>query len=421
MDISGKRMYSLLRKLDFERLSTFEGEKKAADIIAEEIRNAGAEPITETFDAPHYEIKNVKLEVTEPFKGTYEASGYGFSGNAAKDGIEADFYYLESFDQMCLDGVKGKIVLVAGGIGIDSYKKLIKMGALGFISTSGSWLDKKSDSDLEERMLREMFIDEGTIPGVCIRISDALKLVSSSPKKVRLTLEQSEGKAPSQNIIAEIKGTEHPEEVVVYTAHYDSVVFSHGMFDNASGTATIMELLRYFAKNPPMRTVRFIFCGSEERGLLGSKAYVAAHKEELGNIRLCINVDMTGPLLGFDCATVTGDMAICNALDFYKKEIGYAMEVRQDTYSSDSIPFADNGIPGINFLRKAAGGTTMVHCRHDTISQVDPDSMARTARFILDFSKVILNSVYFPIERKMPDNMVEKVDKYLRKKKPETK
>ena len=97
------------------------------------------------------------------------------------------------------------------------------------------------------------------------------------------------------------------------------------------------------------------------------------------------------------------------------------MEVRQDIYSSDSIPFADNGIPGINFLRKAAGGTTMVHCRHDTISQVDPDRMARTARFILDFSKVILNSVYFPIERKMPDNMVEKVDKYLRKKKPETK
>ena len=62
MDISGKRMYSLLRKLDFERLSTFEGEKKAADIIAEEIRNAGAEPIIETFDAPHYEIKNVKVQ-----------------------------------------------------------------------------------------------------------------------------------------------------------------------------------------------------------------------------------------------------------------------------------------------------------------------------------------------------------------------
>lgn len=421
MDISGKRMYSLLRKLDFERLSTFWGEKKAADIIAGEIKEAGAEPIIETFKAPHYEIKKVSLDVTEPFKHSYTASGYGFSGNAAKDGIEADFYYLEAFDEMCMSGVKDKIVFVAGGIGVENFKKLVKAGALGFISMSGSWLDKKSESDLEERMLRSMFTDEGIIPGVCIRTSDAMKLVESKPKKVKITLEQEEGEADSQNIIAEIKGTEISDEVVVYTAHYDSVVFSHGMFDNASGTATLMELLRYFVKNPPRRTVRFIFCGSEERGLLGSKAYVESHSGELDKIKLCINVDMTGPLLGYDIATVTGDMEICGALNFFKKEIGYAIEVRQDIYSSDSIPFADSKIPGINFFRRAAEGTTRVHCRHDTISQVDPESMARTARFILDFSKRVLNAVYFPIERKMPDNMVEKLDKYLRKKKPETK
>ncbi|MGN1094774.1 MAG: M28 family peptidase [Eubacteriales bacterium] len=421
MDISGKRMYSLLKKLDFERLSSFEGEKRGAQIIAEEIKNAGIEPVIETFKVPRYEIKKAKFEVVSPSYREYEVSGYGFSGNAAKDGIEADFYYLESFDEMCLADVKGKIVFVAGIVGVENYKKLVKAGAVAFISTSGMWTDKKSETDLEERMLRDIFTDEGVIPGVCMRISDGLKLVASKPEKVKLTLEQYEGEADSQNIIAQINGTKFPDEVVVYTAHYDSVVFSHGMFDNASGAATILELLRYFAKNPPLRTARFIFCGSEERGLLGSKAYVASHEKELENIRLCINVDMTGPLLGFDCATVTGDMAICNALDFMKKEIGYAIDVKQDTYSSDSIPFADKGIPGVNFLRRAAPGTTMVHCRLDKISQVDAASLARTAGFILEFSKRVLGAVYFPIERKMPDNMVEKIDKYLRKKKPEAK
>ena len=409
-------MYSLLKKLNFVRLSTTEGEKRAAAIIADEVREAGIEPKIETFMAPRYEIKKVKFEVTEPEAREYEVSGYGFSGNAAKDGIEAEFCYLESFDPMCLADVKGKIVFVAGGIGVENYKKLIKAGALAFIATCGTFTDKKSETDLDQRMLRPIHTNEGVIPGVCMRISDGLRLVASKPKKVKLTLEQDEGEAESQNIVAEIPGTKFPEDVIVYTAHYDSVVFSPGMFDNASGSATILEILRYFAKNPPLRTLKFIFCGSEERGLLGSKAYVAAHENELENYRLCVNVDMTGPLLGFDCVRVTGEDSLCHALDFIKKEIGYATDIKQDIYSSDSIPFADKGIPGVNFIRTAADGTTRVHTRYDVISQVDPAKMARTAGFALEFSKRIINAAYFPIDRKLPPEIIEKVDKYLRKK-----
>ena len=416
MEISGKRMYSLLKKLNFVRLSTTEGEKRAAAIIADEVRETGIEPKIETFMAPRYEIKKVKFEVTEPEAREYEVSGYGFSGNAAKDGIEAEFYYLESFDPMCLANVKGKIVFIAGGIGVENYKKLVKAGALAFIATCGTFTDKKSETDLDQRMLRPIHTNEGVIPGVCMRISDALRLVASNPKKVKLTLEQDEGEAESQNIVAEIPGTKFPEDVIVYTAHYDSVVFSPGMFDNASGSATILEILRYFAKNPPLRTLKFIFCGSEERGLLGSKAYVAAHENELENYRLCVNVDMTGPLLGFDCVRVTGEDSLCHALDFMKKEIGYATDIKQDIYSSDSIPFADKGIPGVNFIRTAADGTTRVHTRYDVISQVDPAKMARTAGFALEFSKRIINAAYFPIDRKLPPEIMEKVDKYLRKK-----
>ncbi len=417
MEISGSRMYELLKKMNFVRLSTFEGEKKAADILVKEIESIGVAPVVETFRAPRYQIKTAKLEVTEPVYKEYEVTGYGFSGNAAADGIEAEFVYLEALEPIDLVHVKGKIVFVAGGISADGFAKLIDAGVVGFISCSGTFRETKDSYDLEERMLRPMHIEKGQLPGVCIRMTDALALVASEPKKVRLTLSQEEGEADSQNVIAEIPGTEYPDEVIVYTAHYDSVVFSPGMFDNASGTATILELLRYYKENPPKRTLRFVFCGSEERGLLGSKAYVASHEDLLDKIRLCINVDMTGPLLGRDEARVTGEESLCHAITYFYKEIGYPMNVRQDIYSSDSIPFADKGIPGINFMRTAALGTTQIHCRYDVIETVTAQSLERTAKFIAAFSDRLVNAVFFPVDKKMPDNMVEKIDKYLRKKK----
>ncbi len=421
MNICGKRMMELLEKMNFVRLSTFEGEKKGADIIAEEIRALGIEPVYESFKAPRYEIKKVKLEVTAPFYKEYEVSGYGFSGNAAADGIEAELKYLEALDPIDLVDVKGKIVFMATGLRPEAFKTLIDAGVVGFISAHGTFRETAETLDLDERMLRPIHIEHGQLPGVCIRMTDALEMIASKPEKVKLTLAQEEGEGDSQNVIAEIKGTKYPDEVVVYTAHYDSVVFSPGMFDNASGSATILELLRYYKENPPMRTVRFIWCGSEERGLLGSKAYVAAHEEELKNIVLCINVDMTGPLLGRDEAKVTGEEALCHAITYFYKEIGYPMSVVQDIYSSDSIPFADKGIPGINFVRNAAPGTSQIHCRYDTIATVTGESMERTTKFIARLSDRFLNAAFFPVEKKMPQNMVEKVDRYLRKKKDEKK
>ena len=67
MDISGNRMYQTLKKFDFVRLSTYEGETKAAEMLCDILREAGAEPTIETFKAPHYEIKTAKLEVLSPF------------------------------------------------------------------------------------------------------------------------------------------------------------------------------------------------------------------------------------------------------------------------------------------------------------------------------------------------------------------
>lgn len=416
MDISGKRMYETLKKFDFVRLSTFEGETKAAQMVADEIKAIGAQPVIETFKAPHYEIKKVKLEATAPFSKEYQVTGYGFSGNAAKDGIEADLLYVEAFGEVDMLDAKGKIVLYCGGLGANEFEAAIKAGVLAIISTAGNWLDKKGNYDLDERMLRPRHTEKGVLPSVCIHINDAQQMIEKGVKRVRLVLEQEEGEADSRNVITEVKGTEKPDEVIVYTAHYDSVVFSHGMFDNLTGVVTLFELLRHFVKNPPKRTVRFIFCGSEERGLLGSKAYVADHGELLEKIRLAINIDMTGPLLGRECVRIIGEEALVHRIDYMAKEIGYSAAVWQDIYSSDCIPFADKGIPAINFIRQAAGGFSQIHCRHDVISRLSAGALAKTALFAEKVSDTFVNAVVFPIPKKIPDNMVEKVNKYLGKK-----
>ena len=421
MDISGNRMYQTLKKFDFVRLSTYDGETKAAEMICDILREAGAEPTIETFKAPHYEIKTAKLEVLAPFAKEYPVTGYGFSGNAAKDGIEAELIQLDAFDEIDLLDAKGKIAVYGGGINASGYEKLIKAGVLALICTGGNWLDKKGEYDLDERMLRPIMTEKGVIPTVCIHINDAQQMVEKGASRVKLTLEQEEGEADSRNVITEIKGTERPDEIIVFTAHYDSVVFSHGVFDNMTGCVTLLELVRHYLKNAPKRTVKFIFTGSEERGLLGSKAFVAAHEDQLANIRLCVNVDMTGPLLGRDCARVTGEEAVVHAISYISKEIGYPIAVWQDIYSSDGIPFADKGIPAINFLRQAANGFSQIHCRHDVLNRLSAKKLADTAYFTEVICDRFINSVVFPIDKKMPDNMVEKVNKYLAKKPEEKK
>ena len=98
------------------------------------------------------------------------------------------------------------------------------------------------------------------------------------------------------------------------------------------------------------------------------------------------------------------------------KEEGFSASVWQDIYSSDGIPFADKGIPAINVLRQAAGGLTCIHCRTDVITQVDAKYMAKTAAFLETISDRFVGATVFPITKKIPDNMVEKVNKYLGKK-----
>ncbi len=414
--VCGKREFDLLNKINFIRTCGTEEEKQAAQILADEVKAIGLDAAIESFDVDRWDIKKASL-VSDGKE--WEVTGYGMAGSTPEEGITAPFAYVQEATDVDLVHAKGKIVMINGRINDVVYKKLVKAGVKAFITFEGNIVDKREDTDLDTRNLRDWAIKEGKIPGVNMRTMDAHELVKSNPAEVTLTLIQEEGLATSQNVIAELKGTDPEAETIVFGAHYDSVPFSHGVYDNGAGSVIIMELLRYFKENAPKRNMRFCWFGSEERGLLGSKAYVEAHKEEMKDVALMVNVDVAGPVLGKDVAMVTADDGLRVAVDYLSKEVGFPITARQDIYSSDSIPFADNGVPGINFCRFGAPGGANIHNRHDVITSLAPENLKETTKFILTFSERLANSVVFPVPHSIPKEIVEKVDKYL--KKPEKK
>jgi len=101
------------------------------------------------------------------------------------------------------------------------------------------------------------------------------------------------GPTEVNNIVAEIRGSEHPEQFVLLGAHFDSWDLATGAQDNGSGSAEVMEAARVLAslKTPPKRSIRFALWGGEEEGIIGSRAYVKQHAAEMANCIANLNTD----------------------------------------------------------------------------------------------------------------------------------
>lgn len=122
--------------------------------------------------------------------------------------------------------------------------------------------------------------------------------IPGKAKKMTLSFSNEFYKKETQNVCFAIDGAIHPDEFVVFTAHYDhlgcmgdSVIF-HGAHDNASGTAAVMDFAHYYSENQPAYTTVFLLFSGEESGLRGSKNFVENPLVPLDKIRMLINLDM---------------------------------------------------------------------------------------------------------------------------------
>lgn len=411
--ISGQRQMDFVLKFNYIREAGTPTEEKAASLIREELKSFGMESVLSEFTFDTWEIRKAELTVTDPYNKTYQVTGYQRCGSTAGEGVEAEFLYVENGDDISLSHAAGKIVMVNEIVRKDMYLKLLKAGAAGFVSISGSPTDTGEDriprAAAIPQKIYEALNEKERIQGVGIHYLDAVEMVTEGAKRVRLTLLQEEVTRTSRNVEARIQGSDRADEILTLTAHYDSVPEGPGAYDNMAGAAIIMEVCRYLKKHQPRRTVEFVWFGAEEKGLLGSRHYIKLHEQELGKHRFNMNVDLAGQLVGGNVIGVTADPSVCSMLTYLAAETGIGMTTKNQIWGSDSNTFAWKGIPAMTLNRDGFG----MHTHYDTVDLLSAWSLERSARLLAHIAENLGNIDSIPFPQEIPEEFKKQLDEYF--------
>ena len=404
--MDAKQIMDIFKDTAYIRTGGSPEELKCAEYLVGKCAQMGLTAAIESFEVEMATLQEAKLVVDGQ---EITCKGYLCAGSGE---VEAPFYYLPNTDPYSLSQCNGKIVMVDVYMGYWMYQDLLENGAVGFITYDGN--ANYTDEDIDQRELRSFVSKGNKIPGVNINAKTAIRLINQGAASAKIILKQEEYKGESRNVVLDMPG--EISETVVLTAHYDSTSLSQGAYDNMSGSVGLLGIAEYFASHPHRYSLRFIWCGSEERGLLGSKAYCAAHEEELKNVVLNVNLDMIGCIMGKFIACCTSEEKLVHYITYMASELGFGIAVNLGVYSSDSTPFADKGIPAVSFARIAPQNTATIHNSYDTMALMKGEHMVKDIEFITAFTEHMVRAARCPVAREMPDNMKEKLDIYLNRK-----
>ena len=231
------------------------------------------------------------------------------------------------------------------------------------------------------------FKAEFQIPVVSITGEDQgqLERFLAAGKKVRVRFNVqntfSSGPVESANVVGEIRGREHPEQVFVVGAHLDSWDLGEGTTDNGTGSASVLGAAEAIVRSGqrPRRTIRFVLFTGEEQGLLGSFAYVARHESEMANHLGALVLDNgQGPLAKFQLGREDLGEAFAPFADFLSGFGRYDVD-RDAVFETDTGPFILAGIPGINMDQNSPDYKYTHHSAGDTLEAVKPEVLTQNA------------------------------------------
>ena len=400
-----RELRQIFKDTDFVHRSGTAEERTVAEYLAVRCEALGVPAHLEAFPVKMAEIE--AASVTADGRDV-PCKGIALCGSGEAEG---ELYYMPGTDPVSVAGAKDKIVLVDGqGIGYFVYQDLMAAGAKGILFQYGNV--NYPNRDIDERELRERVVGDAVrVPCAMLHTADAAKLVKSGTKRVRIAVKQREWEGASHNVVAELPGV-RPEWIAV-TAHYDTTALSHGAYDNMSGCAGLLGIMEALRGKKLNYGLRFIFCGSEERGLMGSFAYVAAHEDELKDIALNINLDMIGSTLGKFISRVSAEEKLAHYLEYMGAELGFPVAAKTGVYSSDSTPFADKGVPALSLARIASGNYAPIHCRYDRADVLSMAQLRRDIAFLTEFTRRMACAAVCPVAREIPDKVKEELDTYL--------
>jgi len=233
--------------------------------------------------------------------------------------------------------------------------------------------------------------EEGTrqIPAAAVTAEDAdliADLASRGEVKIHLVLTPLDlPPTTSHNVIADLKGSEFPEQVVIVSGHLDSWDLGTGALDDASGLGVAMDVVRIIKEvsATPKRTIRFVAWMDEERGGTGGRAYAEDHRTDLPNHIAAVELDYgDGRPLGLNvCASDERFAPLSALLQAIAEPIGGVVRV-SDSPGVDLTSMSKAGVPAISTLQDARHYFEYHHTAADTFDKVRPDELRRNLELI---------------------------------------
>jgi carboxypeptidase Q len=374
------------------RLSGSPAYNKAAEWAAAKFRSYGIPNVRlEPFTIPNGWVRGTAHGAfVAPLSRTLHLESLGWSPSTPAGGVKGEVLIVDDVTADSIkanaSNIKGKIVIfdtakifAEGWVKVlptlvASYQLFKDAGATAFIfpDRDRNNVLNATDPDWGARLM--------VLPGAQIGMED-WQLIRRSLEKGAVTLQfelqnNVSGPEPVNNVLAEIRGSEKPDEWILIGAHLDSWDYGTGAQDNGAGSASVLEVARALAAlgKAPRRSIRFGLWGGEEEGLLGSYAYTQAHLSEMSRCVAVLNTDNgAGHPKGWK---VEGRKDMKDAMqpisDSMLKDLsggGLSMEV---TYDTDHGPFMLQGIPVLDLWVDMTHYFEVHHKSSDTYDKIDP-------------------------------------------------
>ena len=380
----------------------------AARYVADEMRKLGLEVRLEPVPVRHF-MRGIDTAELVEWPGQVEGTRQkivvtALLGNSptSEAGITADVVVVNDFDELKAlgrDKIAGKIVLynytydhrkaIAGQSGA-AYGEAVRYRGSGAkaayeLGAVGSLV--RSAGDGAYRLPHTGWSIDAPIPAGAVSTEDAgliARLAARGRVRVHLTLTTHQGPdAQGYNVVADLKGSEHPEQVVIVSGHLDSWDLGTGAIDDGAGVVVAMETAELVHRLGfrPKRTIRVIAWMNEEAGATGRDTYAKDYASEMANHIAAIESDSGAEHpLGFKVKISKAAEEELSPVQKVLRPIGAnLLEQVSQSPETDIEPLVEKGVPGFGIWQNALTYFTYHHTAADTLDKVVPEELRENA------------------------------------------
>ncbi len=396
------------------RLSGSPQAQKAVDYVAAEMKALGLDVRIEKVVVPHW-VRGEETAALVEFPGqapetTQKLVLTALGGSVATpaEGLTAEVIAVKDFDELQAlprDAVRGKIVvfdhaydkaMAAQGRGGEAYGEAVayrsdtpsaaaRMGGVAaLIRSVGS-----ADYRLPHTGQTKYADDAPKIPAGALAAEDAelvANLAAQGKLRMRLVLTpQQLPDVDSFNVVADLKGSTKPEQVVIVSGHLDSWDLGTGAIDDAAGVAVSMETLNLVKKAGlhPRRTIRMIAWMNEENGLRGGSTYAQDHKAEMANHFAAIETDGgAGHPVGMNLKAKPEVKTWLKPIAKVLQSSGAGLLNLVEHTGADVSPMEEFGVPTFHPMQDSRSYFEYHHTAADTFDKVDPHQLQENAAVV---------------------------------------